>query len=115
MKGIVKIGSTEVGMLANAASPIIYKQLFHKDFLRQMTQLQGGNEIDGLELFAEMGFVMAMQHENPWEEIRKLTEDDYIEWLAQYDPNDVLIASEEIANLYNGQSKTLSASKKEGG
>lgn len=114
MEGIVKIGSIDVGMLANAASPIIYKQIFHKDFLRQMTQLEG-NETDGIELFSEMGFVMAMQHGHPWEEVRKMTETDYIGWLVQFDPNDLMMAAGDIASLYNGQGKTLSVPKKEDG
>ena len=33
MKGVVKIGWKDVGMVANAASPYIYKAIFKDDFL----------------------------------------------------------------------------------
>ena len=35
MRGTVKIGGKEVGMLANAASPHYYKQIFKEDFLQR--------------------------------------------------------------------------------
>lgn len=116
MKGIVRIGSIDVGMLANGASPIIYKHIFHKDFIRELSTIQSeGHEVDGIGMFTEMGFVMAMQHERPLEELRKLNEDNYIEWLEQFDPQDLILAAGDVANLYNGQSVTLSTPKKEDG
>ena len=38
MRGTVKIGETDVDMLANAASAFIYKRIFHKDFLTSIEQ-----------------------------------------------------------------------------
>ena len=42
MRGTVKIGQRDVDMLANAASPFIYKKIFHKDFLMTV----GTNYVD---------------------------------------------------------------------
>ena len=39
MRGVVKIGSVDVEMLANAASPILYRQVFKKDFLKNMQEI----------------------------------------------------------------------------
>lgn len=116
MRGKVKIGETEVEMLANAASPIIYRQIFHKDFLRMLQEIQTeGNEAIGVSLFEEMGFCMSMQAVKPLSELGKLNESDYIEWLSQFEANALMLAAVDIANLYNGQETGLSKAKKEEG
>lgn len=116
MRGTVKIGSVEVGMLANAASPVIYKQIFKEDFLKIMNELQtAGNEVEGVNLFGKMGFVMAMQDSKRLEELMSVSFNDYVKWLTQFEPNDLLMAAVDIATLYNKQETALSKEKKEEG
>ena len=109
MIGIIKIGSEEVGMTANAASPFLYRNIFHEDFLRETQK----KDFDPA-IMVKMGFVMAMQNAKPMSEVSKLTESAFYEWLAQFEPLDVMLASSDISNLYMGQTAQTSSPKKEG-
>lgn len=110
MKGTVKIGSKEVGMVANAASPYIYKNIFHEDFLAKLQE----KEPDA-DLFQKMAYVMAKQNEiEKLSDLMKLNEDGFLEWLCEFDSMDILYAIEEISNIYLAQKQTTSVPKKEG-
>ena len=108
MKGTIKIGNKNVGMVANAASPFIYRQIFKKDFIAE-TQKE---PID-MSLFSEMGFIMKLQAEKPTQEVLKTSVDDFYVWLEEFDPMDLLNASVEIGQFYMGQEKTTSVPKNE--
>jgi len=92
-------------MLANAASPYLYSQLFHEDFL-QILQNPSTN------VFEKMGYVMACQANMPIEELFKgLKIEGFYKWLGEFEPMDVLNASKDIAELYAGQEVQLSSPK----
>lgn len=110
MKGTVKIGSKEVGMVANAASPYIYKQIFHEDFLAKIQE-----KTPDADLFQKMGFVFAKQNEiEKISDLVKLTEEVYLEWLTGFEPLDILLATKEIADLYYRQRKGTAVPKSKG-
>ena len=110
MKGTVTIGSKEVGMVANAASPYIYKQVFHEDFLVKLQQ-----KTPDVDTFQKMGFVMAKQDETSnMADLVKLTEEDFWNWLLEFEAMDVIYATDAIANIYLAQTKSTSVPKKEG-
>ena len=110
MKGTVKIGEIEVGMVANAASPYIFKQVFHEDFL---TKLQESNPDP--DLFQKMAYIMAKQDElDKMADLMKLNKEGYYEWLMQFDAMDVLYAMDEISELYLAQKKGTSVPKDPG-
>lgn len=110
MKGTVKIGSKDVGMVANAASPYIYKQVFHEDFLAGLQAKEPDTD-----LFQKMAYIMAKQDEtSDLSELMKLTETGYFEWLMQFDAMDVLYALDEISNIYLAQKASTAVPKKEG-
>lgn len=108
MNGIVKIGSVDVGMTANAASPFIYRQIFHEDFLRETQK----KDFDP-SIMVKMGFVMAMQDSKPMSELMKLKEESFYTWLEGFEPLDVMMASADISNLYMGQTVKTSDPKNE--
>ena len=111
MYGKVKIGNTEIDMAANAASPYVYKSIFHEDFLVEVQKPEVSADI-----FQKMGFVMAMQaKESKLSELMKINEAAFYEWLSAFEPMAVLEASGEISNLYMGQTKKTSSPKKQGG
>lgn len=108
-RGIVKIGGKDVDMLANAASPVIYRRIFQKDFLLQMDPK---GEIDTNAL-SEMGYVMSLQTQMTFKEIvDTISQDDYYIWLEQFEAFDVMMASNAIFALFKGQEKTLVSQKK---
>lgn len=109
MYGEIIIGQHTVEMAANAASPILYKNIFHKDFLKEVQE----DEPDPM-LFAEMGFVMAMQAKKSLEEMMKLSQLSYVEWLTQFETMDIVQKTGEIGQMYFEQThQTSSAKKKE--
>ena len=108
-RGIVKIGGRPFDMLANAASPVIYRRIFHKDFLMQMDP-KGEVDTNALQ---EMGFVMYLQTTKTFKEIMDtVTKDDYYEWLTNFEALDVIMAAGDIFALFKGQEKTLVTQKK---
>lgn len=109
MKGTIKIGNKDVGMVANAASPFIYRQIFKRDFIAE-TQKE---PID-MTLFAEMGFVMKLQAEKPTADVLRTQIEEFYKWLEEFDPMDMFNAAVEIGNFYTGQEVTLSVPKSEG-
>lgn len=109
MHGIVKIGNKEVGMTANAASPYLFKQIFHTDFLQETQKKDFDTSI-----FSQMGFVMAKQAEtDKISELLKLNETAYIEWLMGFEATDIITAADNILTLYMGQTLTSSVPKNE--
>lgn len=107
MKRTIKIGDRDVEMLANAASPYIFRTLFGQDFIKESQ-----NPDPDVHLMEKMGFVMAMQAELPIEKLFSLDIKDFYKWLVGFDPLDVLGASEEIGKLYRDQAKNYSEPKK---
>lgn len=110
MRKTVKIGSENTELVANAASPYLYKIIFHEDFLRSLQEKE-----PDLEAIQKMAFVMAKQGEmTSMTQLAELSVDDYYDWLVGFDPMDILTASEEIMKLYLGQAKGTSVPKPKG-
>lgn len=111
MYGIVKAGNHEIEMSADAASIYYYRKVFQEDFLK-MTQAEGDNS----DIFQKMGYIMAMQakYKDKREELQKLTYDGFIAWLTDFEPLDIILATDQIMNIYYQQSVTTSKAKKKG-
>lgn len=97
MYGKVTIGKKEVEMVANAATPYRYQQIFHEDYLKKV---MGKEETEPNDFFAKMGFVMAMQAAK--KDMSKLNEESFFKWLEGFEPSDVYAAAGDIAEVYNG-------------
>ena len=115
MYGKIMIGTKETAMLANAASHYLFKQVFHEDFLlvsRRMVdeQDEAVKDATASDIFVRMGFIMAMQAAKA--NLSAVSFDDYLEWLEQFGPLDLLNAGGEIANLYTDNTATASEPKK---
>lgn len=115
MRGTIKIGANDVEMLANAASPIIFRQVFHEDFLHEMQGITEKTGEKAVDLFSKMGFVMAMQVARPIAQLSTLCYGDFLTWLSEFEPYDLMNAIAGIATLYNNQELTTSTAKKEEG
>ena len=118
MRGTVKIGERDVDMLANGASPFIYKKIFHKDFLTTV----GTNYVDAdgkkktdmdTNAITEMAFVMHMQTVKTFKEILDtVTVEDFVAWISEFEPLDFAMTMAEIMGLYYQQQKTTVSPKK---
>jgi len=108
----VKVGNTTVPMLANGATPIRYKLLFHKDILAEFKSIEGDES--KIATVGELAFIMAMQakaHDGEYD-ISKLNEEDYLTWLEQFNPLDIEMSSDKIIDVYVGNTVTSSEPKK---
>lgn len=113
MYGEIKVGGINVPMIANAATPLRYKQLFGKDLLTEFRGVEE-NEAKAVESIPELAFIMAMtaKSKDGKQDLSKLNLNLYMEWLEQFDPMDLPMASERIINLYLGNTVTSSEPKK---
>lgn len=102
--GVVRIGDRDVPMQANAASPIRYKQVFHKNIMPLFTEELP--EAEAQEMLMELAYVMASAP--------PLSYDGYIAWLEQFDALDFFTAPviEGIRDIYAGNLVTGSEVKK---
>lgn len=119
MYGKIMIGTKETAMLANAASPYLFKQVFHEDFLlvsRRMVdeQDEAVKDATASDIFVRMGFIMAMQATKKQADLYKIGYQDFYTWMEQYEPNDILMAVNDIALLYKGQEVPSSVPKQTG-
>ena len=62
MRGTVQIGDKAIDMVANGATPFIYKRVFRRDFLAT-------TQTEDMNVYSELAFVMAMQAEKPMSEL----------------------------------------------
>jgi hypothetical protein len=107
MRGTIKIGDKNLEMVANGATPFIYKRVFRRDFLAT-------TQTDDLNVYSELAYVMTMQAGGkPMSELlNTLTVDDFYEWVADFEAMDLITAAGDIFALYQGQSQPSSTSKK---
>lgn len=110
MNATIKIGLQDVEMAANAASPYFYKRVFSEDFLKKTMEKEPDTYI-----FVKMGFIMAMSAKRGLEDMCRLKEMDFVEWVAQFSPMDITNAIPAMANLYTAQENGSSVPKKEDG
>lgn len=109
----LKIGGITVPMLANGATPLRYKQVFHKDIISEFQQAQEDYS-KVVNSIPELAFIMAMQAkaQDGGVALNLLDEDAYLEWVEQFEAMDLPIAAEQIINLYLGNNATSSEPKK---
>lgn len=106
MKGTVRIGERDVEMVANGATPFIYKRVFRRDFLAT-------TQTEDMNVYAELAFVMSQQAEKPMSELLKnLTVDDFYAWVEGFEAMDIINKAADIFAIYQGQTNPSSASKK---
>lgn len=110
MREVIKIGDKDVEMVANAASPYIYKNLFNEDFLLLIQSKE-----PPVDLFVKMGFILSKQAEGlEHKKLMDLKQDDFLTWLEQFDATAPLEATGDISSFYFKNTKTNSVPKKEG-
>lgn len=106
MTTTITIEGRELAMTANAATSYRYKQIFHKDLLKEFTGIQDSMSI---ELVEEMAYVM---HKQGTGEADKANMNDYIAWLEGFEPLSFADAAAEIINIYAQQKVGTSTAKK---
>ena len=103
----MKIGAKTVTFLSNGATPLFYKMLFKKDLLKQ---LNGEGFEVASDNIPELAFIMAKQADKA--DMMKLSMNDYIDWLSNFEPLDLVMSGGEIANVYIADSIPTEEAKK---
>ena len=107
----ITMNDREMGMLANAASPLLYKSVFKTDLLQEIQKMDPNAPDVGLVM--RLAFILSMQADKKKvEDFRKLTEDDFIEWLEQFEPFELIEHGNDIMQLYAMNTKSTSIPKK---
>lgn len=113
MYDIVQIGEKDVPMLAMATVDIYYRHVFGEDPLVIQTR-ENPDMADAFRLFQQMGFIMAKFAETKSrKDMLKLNEESYLEWLEQFERNDLIAALPDIRAVYDGEKRTASEEKKQ--
>ena len=113
MEKVIKIGTKDVALQANAATPIRYRNLFKKDLLTLISEGTRDNGVEmtvASEVAPELAFIMAKSAEKA--DMSKLNEVKFLEWLEQFEPMDVVNATESIFSVYFGDAETIVEAKK---
>ena len=93
----ITIDGKEVKLMANAATPFRFKQIFGKDLLRVFGDEKKAEE-EGVEMITRLAYVMANQAEKV--DMTTLNEEKFIDWLEEFGPMAFINASEDIMNVY---------------
>lgn len=109
----LKIGDKTIPMLANGATPLRYRLVFKKDIIEEL-QLAKNDYSKVTNSVPELAFIMAKQAEasQGGEDLNLLSFDKYMAWMEQFEPMDLIYASDDIIDLYMGNNQTSSESKK---
>lgn len=109
MTGTIQIGDRAITFCGNAATPIRYKQTFRKDLLMSFKGMNA-DDFDA-DLIKQLAYIMAMQAEGA--DFKTISFDDFIDWISQFEENDMLQASAGIVELWmNNNKATVKAKKK---
>ena len=107
MRGTIEFGGKPVELVANGATPVLYKRVFRRDFLNS------ANKADDMDIYVELAFVMAKQAEKPLSElINGLKYEDYLEWVQDFEAMDIITKVTDIFALYQGQAVQKKKKKK---
>jgi len=107
----IDIGNATVEMVANAATPIRYRSVFGEDIIKVL--LAQEKEVDTgamADAASKLAYIMKLQAEKS--DFRKASMDDFILWLEDFSPMDMIMAAGDIMTFYNSQTSALSTAKK---
>lgn len=105
MEKVISIDGKEARLVANAATPRLYRSMFGKDVFSDMTHAMDANgNIVSMEVFENLIFTMAKQGG---------LEEDINTWLGGFEtPTAIIEAVPEVMNLWLGTQETIADGRK---
>lgn len=110
MRKTILIGSESVEMVANAATPFRFKNVFKKDLLKIFSAADEENASLQMEAGQMLAFIMAKQAEKV--DMNTLTEENFYEWLEGFMSSDLYDCLDDFVDLWQASQKTSSTPKK---
>ncbi len=106
-------GEKSFPMLANGATAVRYRQVFHTDLIAGVTKFSRLNvepdKVD-FELPGKLGYIMNSAAEK--KDMNTLSEDGYMEWLEQFEGDTLWSANGPIMEIYLVNQTAASEGKK---
>lgn len=105
-------------LMANAATPRRYKQVFGEDLLTLFANAEKKDENGTsyhIDFLAELAYIMAMQAQaanNNKVKLDKLSANGILNWLENYEGMAIENAATDILDVYLGNTATASEAKK---
>jgi hypothetical protein len=109
---LIKIDEKEIWMRADGATPFLYKACFNEDLIKIFTAAADGAETDTDSMVKKLAYVMAKQNEQPDPTQIKLSFNEFLLWVCQFEPLALSMAAEDIIAVYVDTTKTTSIAKK---
>lgn len=106
-------GEKAFPMLANGATSIRYRQVFHSDLMVGITkyiQFDKNPDSVDIDLTAKLAYIMNAAAE--CRDMNTLSEGDFFVWLEQFEATALWLANGEIVDVYMGTKETESSEKK---
>ena len=112
MQKVINVGGKDITFKATASTPLRYRERTGRDLLRDLFSIsaassQGGavdmSKVD-TNIITELAYTMAKQADPDLPE--------YVDWLDEFEPFDVINACGEILTLWGMSQKQLEKSKK---
>lgn len=96
----IAIGGREYIFAANAATPFRYKQLFNEDLFVIFSKASADTENTATlaETVTRLAYIMIRQAEKA--DMNNISMDDFLTWLEDFAPMDLMMAGEGILNFY---------------
>lgn len=110
MRQTILIGSKSVEMVANAATPFRFRNVFKKDLLKIFSNTSEDNVSAQLEAGQMLAFIMNKQAEGV--DMNKLTEEQFYTWLEGFSSSDMYDSLEAVVSLWQATGETSSTPKK---
>lgn len=108
---------TPTPLMANAATPRRYKQVFGEDLLTLFANAEtndGNRKSYNIDFIAELTYIMNMQALAADGKVKldKLNPNGLLDWLEQFEGMAIEDAAADILNVYLGNTATASSAKK---
>lgn len=118
MFGKVKLqtvdGPKDIPMLANGTTSMRHRQVFHEDLMTILNKLLNNPTDDSIvdsDLSSRMAYIMASAAD-PEKDMNTLSQDDYMEWLEQFEAYAFAVAASDIGAIYWANQSATSKGKK---
>lgn len=106
-------GEKSFPMLANGATAIRYRQVFHTDLMAGIAKyahLQDAPETVDWDLPAKLGYIMASAASG--QDMNKLSVDGWLEWVERFEGDTLWNAQDELTGIYLVNQMVASEGKK---
>ena len=106
MNRTITIAGKEYGVSINALTPVLYHQVFKKNFFEEIQNIESNTEV-----LKEITYVMVRRYEAETPDKMVLSLADYQQWLEGFGMFDFELSGTEIAGIITEQSQTTAVPK----